>query len=73
MSESRTLVKEKGIGARAWRGKGGFYNEERQIPMSRGRESKTSPGEVGIFLLLHKSGQTQNGKGCWETKGLLIK
>ena len=42
VSKSRTLAREKGIRARAWRGKGGLYSERRQVPSRRARASKES-------------------------------
>ena len=40
LSESRTLARETGIRARAWRGKGGLHSEKRQIPSRKRRASK---------------------------------
>ena len=44
VGESHTLVRqrEKGIKARAWRGKGGLHGEQRQIPRKKDRASKKS-------------------------------
>ena len=42
VGESRTLARERGIGARAWRGKGGLHSEGRQIPRRTGRASNKS-------------------------------
>ena len=39
VGESRTLAREGGIRARAWRGKGGLHRERRQIPRRKGRTS----------------------------------
>ena len=40
VGESRTLASERGIRARAWRGKGGLDRERRQILRRKGRASK---------------------------------
>ena len=40
--ESRTSARERGIRARAWRGKGGLHNEGRKISKRKGRASKKS-------------------------------
>ena len=42
VGESRTLTKERGIGARAWKGKGGIHREGRQIPRRKERACKKS-------------------------------
>ena len=42
VGESRTLASERGIRARAWRGKGALYRERRQIPTRKGKTSKKS-------------------------------
>ena len=42
VGESCTLARERGIRARAWRGKGGLHSEERRIPRRKGRASKKS-------------------------------
>ena len=42
VGESRTLAREGGIRARAWRGKGGLHREQRQISRRTGRTSKKS-------------------------------
>ena len=42
MSESRTLVREREMRARAWREKSRLYSEERQVPGRRGRAGKQS-------------------------------
>ena len=42
VGESRTLARERGIRARAWRGKGGLHSEGRQIPKRKGRACKKS-------------------------------
>ena len=42
VGENRTLASERGIRARAWRGKGGHYSEGRQISRRKGRASKKS-------------------------------
>ena len=42
MVESRTLARERGIRARAWRGKGGLDRERGQISRRKGRASKKS-------------------------------
>ena len=42
MGESRTLVRDGRIKARAWRRKGGLHGEKRQIPRSKGRAPKKS-------------------------------
>ena len=42
VDESRTLARERGIRARAWRGKGGRHREGRQIPRRTGTASKKS-------------------------------
>ena len=42
MGECRTLARERGIRAGAWRGKGGLHGERGQIPRRTGRESKKS-------------------------------
>ena len=39
MGESHTLARVREIRARAWRGKGGFHRERRQIPRRKGRAS----------------------------------
>ena len=42
VGESRTLARERGIRARAWRGKGGLHGERRHTPRRKGRASKKS-------------------------------
>ena len=42
MGETRTLVRERRIRARAWSGKGGLHRERRQISRRKGRASKKS-------------------------------
>ena len=42
MGKSRTLARERGIKARAWRGKGGLHGEGRQISRRKGRACKKS-------------------------------
>ena len=42
MGESRTLARERGIRAGAWREKSGLLSERRQIPRRKGRASKKS-------------------------------
>ena len=42
VGESRTLARERGIRAEAWRGMGGLHGERRQIPRRKGRASKKS-------------------------------
>ena len=42
VGESRTLARERGIRARAWRGKDGLHGERGQIPRRKGRASKKS-------------------------------
>ena len=42
MGESRTLARVRGIGAGAWRGKGGLHRERGQIPRRTERASKKS-------------------------------
>ena len=42
MGESRTLVRVRGIRARAWSGKGGLHGERGKIPRRKGRASKKS-------------------------------
>ena len=42
VSESRTLVRKRGIRAGAWRGKGGLHSEGRQIPRRKRRACKKS-------------------------------
>ena len=42
VGESRTLARERGIRARAWRGKSGLHREGKQIPRRKGRASKKS-------------------------------
>ena len=42
VSESHTLMRERKIRARAWRGKGGIHSEGRQISMTRQMASKKS-------------------------------
>ena len=42
VSESRTLAREMGIRARAWRGEGGLLSEGRRVPRRRGRASNKS-------------------------------
>ena len=42
VGESCTLARERRIRARAWRGKGGLYGEQRQIPRKKARASKKS-------------------------------
>ena len=42
VGESRTLVRKKGIRARAWSGKGGLDRERRTIPRRKVRASKNS-------------------------------
>ena len=42
VGESRTLARERGVRARAWRGKGGLHGERRQIPRRKGRTRKKS-------------------------------
>ena len=42
VSESRTLVREREIRARAWRGKVGLHSEGRQVPRRGGRAGKKS-------------------------------
>ena len=42
VDESHTLVRERGIRARAWSGKDGPHGEERQVPNKKGRASKKS-------------------------------
>ena len=42
MSESRTLARERGIRARAWKRKGRLHREGGQIPRKKGRASKKS-------------------------------
>ena len=42
VGESRTFARERGIRARAWRGKGELHRERRQIPRRKGGESKKS-------------------------------
>ena len=47
MGESHTLVRERGIRARAWNGKGGLQGEQEQIPRRTARKAKrASLGEV---------------------------
>ena len=42
VGESRTLARERGIRARAWRGKGGLHSERGKISRRKGRASKKS-------------------------------
>ena len=42
VGESRTLARERGLRAEAWRGKGGLQGERRQIPRRKGRARKKS-------------------------------
>ena len=42
VSESRTLARERGIGAGAWREKGELHSEEKQVSRRKGRASKKS-------------------------------
>ena len=42
MSENRTLMREREVRARAWRGKGGLHGERRVVPRRTGRASKKS-------------------------------
>ena len=42
MGESRTLARENGIRAGAWRGKGGLHGEARQISRRKERARKKS-------------------------------
>ena len=42
VDESRTLARERGIRARAWRGKGGLHSKGRETPRRKGRASKKS-------------------------------
>ena len=42
VGESRTLVRERGIRAGAWRGKDGLHSERRQIPRRKWKASKKS-------------------------------
>ena len=46
VSESRTLAGERGIRARAWRGKGGLDGERRKIPRKGGQARRASLEEV---------------------------
>ena len=77
MSESRTVVRVKGIRAEAWRGKGGLHNERRQVPRRTSKksiprrsrrkhervgESKSSPGRSAESWLHSITGQTEMGK-----------
>ena len=42
VGERYTFVRERGIRAKAWRGKGGVHSERRQIPRRKERASKKS-------------------------------
>ena len=42
VSESPILPRNRNIRVGAWRGKGGFHSEEKQVPRRRGKASKES-------------------------------
>ena len=71
--DSRTLAREKGIGSKAWRGKGGLHRERRQIQRRASKKSlprrsrrkhdrvsgrKSFPGRSAESWFHSKSGQT---------------
>ena len=59
MSESRTLARERGITAGAWREKGGLYSEERRIPRE-GKQSRACVDQRDDVVVRASASQSVN-------------
>ena len=72
VGESRSLAKERGIRARAWKGKDGVHGERRQIPRRKGRASKKSLSRKSRrkheWVSGHKSSPGQSAKSWFHSK-----
>ena len=74
VGESHTLARERGIRARAWRGKGGLHGERRQVLRRKGKLSKKSLPRRSrrkherVSGRKSSPGQMKNTFGLWRTR-----